>query len=259
MHPLAYDATRRASLLPMAQPTMPLIRRWNLRHSDACLSTLLLIQCLMTFVLVPLVAVHLVTPRATDAGLLSFAVVCAVVYAERIRTLLALLGSMLAVLSGPSLWSHHLVHSASNRVTLHETILLAAFLFNVLITALVIQHTFAAGPVTRHRILGAILIYLNIAVVCSILYDLLDTIAGGAIRLSSGALLSSDMGVRQADFTYFSLVTITTCGYGDMVPVHPFVRSLANVEALFGQLFPATFVARLVALHLGRDGGAGPE
>ncbi|MGB9109260.1 MAG: potassium channel family protein [Telluria sp.] len=238
---------------------MPLMRQWDLRNSDACLSTLLIIQCLMTFVLVPLVAVHLISPRATDAGLLCFVIVCAVVYVERARTLLALLGSVLAVLSGPYLWSHQSVHDASSRVTLHETILAAALLFNMLITALVTQHTFSAGPVTRHRILGAILVYLNVAVVCSILYDFLDTMLGGSMRFSSGALLSLDMGARQADFTYFSLVTITTCGYGDIVPVHPFVRSLANVEALFGQLFPATFVARLVALHLSRDGGAGPE
>ena len=50
--------------------------------------------------------------------------------------------------------------------------------------------------------------------------------------------------------TYFSVATITTAGYGDIVPIHPIARSLANLEAVFGQLFPATLLARLVALHL---------
>lgn len=48
----------------------------------------------------------------------------------------------------------------------------------------------------------------------------------------------------------FSLATITTTGYGDLAPVHQLARSLANMEAVFGQIFPVTFVARLVALHL---------
>ena len=48
---------------------------------------------------------------------------------------------------------------------------------------------------------------------------------------------------------YFSLSTLTTTGFGDIVPVHPFVRSMANLEAVIGQLYPATLLARLVTLH----------
>jgi voltage-gated potassium channel Kch len=55
---------------------------------------------------------------------------------------------------------------------------------------------------------------------------------------------------------YFSLTTITTTGYGDFVPVDPIARSLANLEAVFGQLFPATLLARLVALHVAHSGDA---
>jgi hypothetical protein len=45
-------------------------------------------------------------------------------------------------------------------------------------------------------------------------------------------------------------VTLTTTGYGDIVPLHPYARSLANIEAVIGQLYPATLVARLVTLEL---------
>ena len=48
---------------------------------------------------------------------------------------------------------------------------------------------------------------------------------------------------------YFSFVTLTSVGYGDIVPVHPFARSLANIEAIIGQLYPATLLARLVTLE----------
>jgi hypothetical protein len=53
-----------------------------------------------------------------------------------------------------------------------------------------------------------------------------------------------------SNFGYFSFVTLTSVGYGDIVPVHPYARSLANVEAIVGQLYPATLLARLVTLEI---------
>jgi hypothetical protein len=49
---------------------------------------------------------------------------------------------------------------------------------------------------------------------------------------------------------YFSFATLTTSGYGDIVPVEPFARALANRESVIGQLFPATLLARLITLEL---------
>jgi hypothetical protein len=49
---------------------------------------------------------------------------------------------------------------------------------------------------------------------------------------------------------YFSLTTLTTTGYGDIVAVDPFARSLANFEAVLGQFYLAITVARLVTLEL---------
>jgi ion channel len=48
----------------------------------------------------------------------------------------------------------------------------------------------------------------------------------------------------------FSFATLTTTGYGDVAPVHPIVHSLCNIEAAFGQLYPATLLARLVTLEI---------
>ncbi|WP_291577128.1 potassium channel family protein [Bradyrhizobium sp.] len=49
---------------------------------------------------------------------------------------------------------------------------------------------------------------------------------------------------------YFSFATLTTTGYGNIFPVHPVARSLCNLESIFGQLYPATLLARLVTLEL---------
>jgi Ion channel len=53
-----------------------------------------------------------------------------------------------------------------------------------------------------------------------------------------------------SNLIYFSFATLTTTGYGDVSPVHPIARSLCNLEAIFGQLYPATLLARLVTLEL---------
>jgi voltage-gated potassium channel Kch len=49
---------------------------------------------------------------------------------------------------------------------------------------------------------------------------------------------------------YFSFVTLTTVGYGDILPVAPVARALATLEALVGQLYPAILIARLVSLQI---------
>jgi voltage-gated potassium channel Kch len=51
-------------------------------------------------------------------------------------------------------------------------------------------------------------------------------------------------------FYYFSVVTLTTTGFGDITPVSPFARTLTMMEALVGQLYPAILIARLVSLHI---------
>ena len=53
-----------------------------------------------------------------------------------------------------------------------------------------------------------------------------------------------------ATILYFSLTTLTTTGYGDIVPLDPFARSLANLESVIGQFYLAITVARLVTLEL---------
>ena len=65
--------------------------------------------------------------------------------------------------------------------------------------------------------------------------------------------MSADDGPRA--FFYFSFVTLTTVGYGDVLPVHPVARSLAMLEAVTGSLYLAILVARLVSLSVSSRGG----
>jgi len=104
------------------------------------------------------------------------------------------------------------------------------------------------GPVTSHRIRGAIAAYLLIAVLYAKAYALIYYVFPDAFNTSAAAPRSLVQITR--DFLYFSVVTLTTVGFGDFTAVHPIARSLVMTEAFIGQLYPAVLLARLVSLSL---------
>jgi hypothetical protein len=113
--------------------------------------------------------------------------------------------------------------------------------------AMVVVQVFREGPVTGHRVRGAIVVYLLLGGVWALLYQVVALTIPGAFRLPE-SLAGGDPDALQRLMTYFSFVTLTTTGYGDITPVHPVARTLCMLEALVGQLYPAITLARLVSL-----------
>jgi len=115
----------------------------------------------------------------------------------------------------------------------------------ILVIALVLlAQVFRAGPVTRHRLEGAIAVYLLFGVGWAHAYHLTGLLHPGSFNTPQGEIPSV------LDWVYFSFITLTTVGYGDIVPVRPIARTLAMGEALTGQLYLAVLVARLVAMEV---------
>ena len=110
----------------------------------------------------------------------------------------------------------------------------------------VARATFAPGRITYHRVVGAVLLYLTVAVVFASLFTFVGTLAPQAFS----GMIVEDSPALASRLIYFSFATLTTTGYGDVAPVDPIARSLCNLEAIFGQLYPATLLARLVTLEL---------
>ncbi|HET6898706.1 MAG TPA: potassium channel family protein [Vicinamibacteria bacterium] len=120
----------------------------------------------------------------------------------------------------------------------------------LLFLVVVLAKTLRAGPVTFHRIQGAIAAYVLLGMIWAYAYALLALLRPGAF---SGAVNPTD-GPRA--WFYFSFVTLTTVGYGDVLPVHPVARSLAILEAVTGPLYLAILVARLVSQTAAPAGNA---
>jgi len=112
---------------------------------------------------------------------------------------------------------------------------------------------FGPGQITYHRVVGAVLLYLIIGQTFVALYGFVAPTAPDAF--TSLPALRGDFAVA-GNLIYFSFATLTTTGYGDIAPLHPYARSLSNVEAIIGQIYPATLLARLVTLELTQERGS---
>jgi hypothetical protein len=118
-------------------------------------------------------------------------------------------------------------------------------LVSILVISLVLlAEVFRAGPVNSYRLQGAIAVYLLFGVGWAHAYHLTGLLHPGSFNTPQGAVPSV------LDWAYFSFITLTTVGYGDITPVRPIARTLAMGEALTGQLYLAVLIARLVAMEV---------
>ena len=115
-------------------------------------------------------------------------------------------------------------------------------LYCILLSWVVLLRTFSGGPITIHRIQGAVVVYLLIGLIFAGLYHAIYLLN---VETAFKGLNSSD----RKELMYFSLTTLTTVGYGDITGGIASTRSLANLEGLIGQLYPAILIARLVSME----------
>ncbi len=123
-----------------------------------------------------------------------------------------------------------------------------ALLFYLLTTWLAFRLLFADDRVDLNKLYGSICIYLLVGISWAILFFFL-------VLLNPDAFRGLDANPQVATFSellYYSYVTISTLGYGDVTPVSPLARTLAFLEALFGQFYIAILVASFVGMHISR-------
>lgn len=102
--------------------------------------------------------------------------------------------------------------------------------------------------VSNDTIRGAFCAYLLMGLTWASAYKLVVLLQPGAINIGTGADIT-----QTQNFTYYSFVVLTTLGFGDITPVSGIARSLTWIEAVTGQLFIATIIARLVGIRMKSD------
>jgi len=103
--------------------------------------------------------------------------------------------------------------------------------------------------VTAETLLGAVCVYILLGLVFTYSDYAVQVIGGGSFFAQSGTH-------NAADFVYYSYITITTVGYGDLTPAVGLPRTMAVIEALTGQIFLVVLVARLVSMYQPKTRGA---
>ncbi len=138
-----------------------------------------------------------------------------------------------------------------------NSLLITSRLLNILflgtIIAIVLRFVFESRQITSNTIWAALCVYLMAGVLGALAYLLIGSLSPNAFlsaspELGIGPGASADQQLTSA--LYYSFVTMSTLGYGDIVPTTPPVRMLAALQAVFGQLYIAVLVARLVGLHI---------
>jgi hypothetical protein len=118
---------------------------------------------------------------------------------------------------------------------------------------LVVKSLFAAQTLTLDSIFGAVCGYLFLGLGWAMVFLMIETFRPGSFQVTG--LLRSDCEPPQPFvLTYFSFVTLTTVGYGDVTPVSPTTRTLAWMEAMMGQFYLAIIVAGLVSKLVTKSG-----
>ena len=112
----------------------------------------------------------------------------------------------------------------------------------------ILRHVIRSQEVTSEVIYGALCVYLLLGLIWGMLYFGLETLQPGSFQgIAEASGFSEGLGSR---CIYYSYVTLTTLGYGDVTPVSAGARSLSTGEALMGQLYLAVLIARLVGTHV---------
>jgi hypothetical protein len=225
----------------MINNTRELPPAWQDRVRDPSLTTLFVLVLLSMFVAEPLAAKGLPIARALADTLVLAVLVIVVMLSHRwsaIILILVGLGAIVAsfLLSGRS--------SPVSTASFHRAGDILAF---SALSWVVAHAVYAPGRITFRRLQGAVVLYLSLATIFASAYALIWEQSPGAF-----ANLVGNVGGPQETgiMLYFSLTTLTTTGYGDIVAVDPLARSLTNLEAVIGQFYIAITVARLVTLEL---------
>jgi hypothetical protein len=217
-----------------------LIDAWQDRIRDPSLTVLLVLEVCAVFLAAPLAAKGLPIARAVTSTLVFAVLVIVVMLSPRPGAVILILMGLAATATSFLMSAEWSPVSTSVLGRGGQILVFSA------LTWVVAHAVYAPGRITFRRLQGAAVIYLNLATIFAAAYGLIWELSPGAFV---NLVTPTDDPQEVATMLYFSLTTLTTTGYGDIVAVDPFARSLANLESVLGQFFLAITVARLVTME----------
>lgn len=212
-------------------------------EADLALQFMLLFLLVMVFGMLPLSSLEPVRGKGDQIAAAGFSLLGISGVFAVARTAAARILGLVAMTAPIGLgWYDALVPGTATAL-LRSALVLIALLWMAFLT---LQHVFRSGPITKARLQGAIAVYLLLAIAFGEAYWIVLQLLPDAFHFPPE---SAGSGNEKSSLIYFSMTTLTTLGYGDILPLRPEARSLATLEGLIGQLYPAILIGRLVSLQ----------
>jgi len=203
--------------------------------------------------LIAVILVDALAPNAFARGRLADLMVAAVLLAALFETVRSRHNPIWAMALGvPAVVVRLVAASRPDTTAQNTTVLSLTAVFFVFLIWNLLHDLNEGDRSTSEKIFGARCAYVFIGLLFALIFAHLEYRDPGSFYISNDLLAeraaneSSQLNV----FTYFSFVTMTTLGYGDVTPISEHARTLAWLEALIGQLYLAVMVAGLVAVHI---------
>ncbi len=166
------------------------------------------------------------------------------IYAASKKIYITITAALLALPMLVSIWISHFVDMPF-LVFVGDCFGIAFLAFLIIV---ILSFIFRNQEVTVNVIYGSIVVYLLIAIMWAFVYSVLESIHPGSFKIGEGQIEAG-----RPLFIYYSFVTITTLGYGDITPVTAPANSFSFLEAVTGQIYLVVLVARLVGIHIAQS------
>ncbi len=202
---------------------------------------ILLILILFLLVLSPFLDEFIHTRIMTDIFLTVIFIF--IILTIRVKRSQAIIASFLALPLIMATWSEYIVEIKT--ISLFVRVFGALFFGYAAVN--ILRLIANAEKITRETIFAAIVAYLMIALMWAFLYMILEMTLPGSFSFPQ-----KDYRAEAMRFEYFSFITITTLGYGDITPLTDKASALAMIEAVVGQIYMVVLVAWLVGMHVSR-------
>ncbi len=202
----------------------------------------LLISILCLFVLAPIfngfVGIRILMNIFTTVILVSG------VYAVSKKKYVTITAALLALPMIASIWINHFV-DRPYLVFIGDCFGILFLAFTVII---ILSFIFKEKEVSVNVIYSSIVVYLLIAIMWAFVFSVIESIHPGSFEIGK-----DQIEIGRSLFLYYSFVTITTLGYGDITPITSIANSFSFLEAVTGQLYIAILIARLVGIHIAQS------
>lgn len=219
------------------------VRQWRF--------SILLVILLGLLAVSPIMAGFGVSTPLFDAlmNVLMVTAILSLCFERRQRLFAIVLGVPTIVLS---LGGHAFSGTGSSLVLFAGQVCEVVFLFGA--AGLIVRSLFKSPSLSFDSILGAVCGYLFLGLAWAVVYVMIEHYSPGSFQISQAIFDSGESSRRITHvLTYYSFVTLTTVGYGDVSAISPATRTFAWIEAISGQFYLAVIVAGIVSMMVAKS------